>query len=271
MRHRSVFVILVAAVLCATPALAQCKKTCEKAKPCQSKSQDKGCSHGKTISADGHHAKHAHEHAEGAKSAMCTSDVTCDGDLVRHEGIELPRIGFKVGEKITCCMKSATEMSAGDPAKIKFVVADKTYVNQGEAMEARLTVLGKYYEHLLTVEYAVGDECTACPLTAKDLAHKSGKPIRYRLAASDFADKAQAENVAAEARAAGERITMSWVVGEETFCCPGHAGQAAEKNDKKLEYRVGEQTTVCETTAKTRLIETRIAAVLETVAKAVPS
>ena len=264
MRQRLVFAALAAAVLCAAPVLAQCQKPCEKAKSSQCKHHGEvGCQH-KTADTAKHGAA-GHEHAKGA---MCTSDVTCDGDVVRYEGIDLPRIGFKVGDTITCCMKAATEMSKSDTAKIKFVVSDKTYGNLGEAKGARLKVLEEYYEDLLRVKYAVGDECTGCPMAAKDLASKSGKPVQYRLAAFDFAEKAAAEKAAEQARAAGAKVRMSWAVGEKTFCCPTTAAKVAKTDDQKVEYCVGEQKTPCEITAKTRLIEARITAALKTLAEA---
>ncbi len=258
MRKRFVFAALAVAVFCAAPVLAQCQKTCEKAKSGQ-------CTHqGKT----GCGAKQAAADGKQTKAAMCGSDVTCDGDVVRYEGVEIPRIGFKVGDTLTCCMKAAKEMAKGEAGKIKFVVADKTYDNLGEAKGARLKVLEEYYEDLLRVKYAVGDECTGCPMAAKDLAKKHSKPVQYRLAAFDFAEQAAAEKAAKEARAAGAKVRMSWAVGEKTFCCPTTAAKVAKAGDQKVEYCVGEQKTTCETTAKTRLIEARIAAVLKTLATA---
>jgi hypothetical protein len=267
MRQRFLWTFVAAVVLCAAPALAQCQKTCEKAKSCPSQTQGKVGCQGQAACAAQQGAV-GHEHAKGA---MCSSDVTCDGDVVRYEGIELPRIGFKVGDTVTCCMKSATEMSKGDTGKIKFVVADQTYDDLGKAKAARLKVLEEYYADVLTVKYAVGDECTGCPMAAKGLASKSGKPVRYRLAAYDFAEQAAAESAAKEARAAAEQVTMSWAVGEQTFCCPTGAAQAAQASGKPVEYCVGEQKTACETTAKTRLIEARITAALKTLAKAAQS
>ena len=260
------FVALAAAVFCAAPVLAQCQRTCEKAKASQAKGHDKAACQAKATCAQ--HRAAGHEHAKGA---MCTSDVTCDGDVVRYEGVELPRIGFKVGDTITCCMKSATEMSKGDSGKVKFVVAEKTYDNLGQAKGARLKVLEEYYEGLLTVKYAVGDECTGCPLAAKGLAKKCGKPVQYRLATFDFAERAAAEKAAEAARAAGEKVTMTCAVGDKTFTCPKGAAEAAKTCGKKVEYCVGEQKTACETTAKTRLIEARIAAALKTLAEAAQS
>jgi hypothetical protein len=258
MSKRFTLAALAVAVFFAAPVLAQCQKTCEKAKAGQCKHGDKaGCG-----------AKQAASDGKQTKSAMCNSDVTCDGDVVRYEGIEIPRIGFKVGDTLTCCMKAAKEMAKGETGKIKFVVADKTYDNLGEAKGARLTVLEEYYEGLLRVNYAVGDECTGCPMAAKDLAKKHAKPVQYRLAAFDFAEQSAAEKAAKEARAAGAKVRMSWAVGEKTFCCPTTASKVAKANDKKVEYCVGEQKTECEATAKTRLIEARIQAVLKTLAKA---
>jgi hypothetical protein len=251
MKQRFAFVALFVAVFCAAPVLAQCQKPCEHAKSCASKTQCKASCQSKTPCLHGH-GEGDQEHAKDAKTAMCASDVTCDGDRVRFESIDLPRIAFKVGDTLACCMKSATQMAEGDSKKIKFAVAGKTYDNLGDAKVARLEALEKYYDDILTVKYAVGDECTGCPMAAKELAKTHGKPVRYRLGTFDFEKE-------------------SWVVGDTTFDCAEHAAQAAKSNGQKLEYCVGEQKTTCETTGKTRLIEARITEALGVLAKAAQS
>jgi len=263
MMQRFAFATLAAVILCAAPVLAQCQKTCQKAKTSQSTDKGKACSHGKTTCPAMQAAG-----TDKAKTAMCSSDVTCDGDVVRFKGVKLPRIGFKVGDQLTCCMKAAKQMTEGDTAKIKFVVAEKTYENLGEAKAARLKVLEQYYEDVLTVKYAVGDKCVGCPLAAKGMAKECGQPVRYRLATFEFAEKARAEEVAKAARAAGDKVAMNWAVGEKMFNSPVHAAEAAKTTGEKVEYCVGEHKTTSEITAKTRLIETRITAALEVLAKA---
>jgi hypothetical protein len=259
MLQRFAIVSVAVAMFLAAPAWAQCKPDCPHAKQCAEKDKQKDDSKGCC-------EKHGAQKDE--KSAMCSSDVTCDGDRVRYEGVEIPRIGFKVGDTVTCCMKSATEMAKGDKSKIKFVVADKTYDDLNQAQAARLELLEDWYNNLLTVKYAVGDECVGCPIAAKQLASKSGKEVHYRLAKFDFADKAAAEKAAQNARAAADKVTMTWSVGDKSYNCPKQAGQVAESTGKKVEYCVGESRTPCETTAKTRLIEARITAALEVLAKA---
>jgi len=263
MMQRFALATLAAVILSAAPVLAQCQKTCEKAKTSQSTGEGQACCQGKTTCPAMQAAG-----TDKAKTAMCSSDVTCDGDVVRVKGVELPRIGFKVGDQLACCMKAAKQMVAGDAAKIKFVVAEKTYENLGEAKAARLKVLEQYYEDVLTVKYGVGDKCVGCPMAAAGMAKECGQPVHYRLAAFDFAEKARAEEVATAARAAGDKVAMSWAVGEKGFDCPMRAAEAAKTAGKKVEYCVGEQKTTCDVTAKTRLIESRITAALEVLAKA---
>jgi len=202
------------------------------------------------------------------KSAMCSSDVTCDGDRVRYAGVNLPRIGFDVDGQRTCCMKSAQRMAKGDPSKIAYVVAGKKCKNLEEAQAARLKVLDEYYADVLTIKYAVGDDVGACLETAKDKAKASGKPLRYRLAAFDFGNKNDADKAAAAARAAADKVTVLCAVGDKTFACPKEAAEFAKSSGKKVEYRVGEQATTCKNIAKTRLIEARITAAFEVLMKA---
>ena len=269
MKRWLAFAALAAACLCAAPVLAQSEKTCPKAKTCPTAKtcQTKGESKAPAESeAKDSAAPAAAEHEHG-KTTMCVSDVTCDGDVVRHEGIDLPRIGFKVGETITCCMKSATQMAGGDLKKIKFVVGEKTYDDLDAAQAARLDMLEKHYENLVTVSYAVGDERTSCPMAAQELAKKQGKPVRYRLGAFDFAEQADAAKVSEAARAAGDKLAMKWAVGDKTFDSAADAAEAAKASGQSVEYVVAEQKTPCEVTAQTRLIEARISAALDVLAK----
>ncbi|MBU0638423.1 MAG: hypothetical protein KKB50_06120 [Planctomycetes bacterium] len=282
MRERFVVAILAIVAFCAAPALAQCQKTCQKtcekaatcdkANPCQvqgkaccvSKDQDKACckSQGQTT---------ALVSDEKGSKAMCDSAVTCDGDRVRYEEIKLPRIGFMVGDKVTCCMKSATEMAGGDATKIHYVVAGENHKDLNEAKAARVKLLEQYYEDMFKVQYAVGEKCVACPVTAKELAKSSYKPMRYRLVAFDFANEAEAAKAAEAARAAAKKVNLSWAVGDKNYGCPTEAGKAAKACGQKVEYCVGDQKTECETTAQTRLIEARIMAALQEIAKAAHS
>ncbi len=128
-----------------------------------------------------------HEHGK----AMCSSDVTCDGDRVRYEGVEIPRIGFLVEGQLTCCMESAKRLSKGDPSKIKYVVAGKKCKNLEEAKVARLKVLEEFYSDLFTIKKI------------------EGKPTVYRLAGYGFANEDGAKKAAASARTVAEKATVS--------------------------------------------------------------
>lgn len=261
MSKRLAIASIALVIFAAAPVLAQCQHQGEtaKSKQCSMKEGHK-CSM---------QCQSAGKHATKADTATCSSDVTCDGDTVRVKGVDIPRIGFKVADKLTCCMKSAKEMAEGDEAKIKFVVADKTFDRLIEAKAARVKVLEKYYDEMFTVKYAVGDQSTRCPLAAKDLAKKAGKEIRYRVVAFNFSDPAEAEKASKTAREAGDKVAMNWAVGDRKFDCPMRASDAAKDKDKKVEYCVGDRKTTCQTTAKMALNEARIKAALEALAKAV--
>jgi hypothetical protein len=210
------------------------------------------------------------EHEHG-KSAMCTSPVTCDGDRVDYEDIKIPRIEFMVDGKQTCCMKSAKTMAGDDMSKIKFVVAGKECKDLAEAQVARLKVLGEFYKGLLTTRYAVGEERFTCPKKAAEHAKSTGKPVQYRLGAFTFKTEADAKKAAEQARAAAEKIKMQCAVGGKKFTCPKEAAEFAKSSGKKVEYRVGEATTSCETTAGTRLIEAKITTAIDILKKAANS
>ena len=252
MMKRVAFAACAAVLLVAVPVRAQCGG-CEKAGGCDMK-EGQECSHQEGVAQEG-------------DEAMCDSDVTCDGDVVRYEGTDLPRIGFKVGEKITCCMKSATEMAEGDTTKILYVVGDKTYRDLGKAKVARTAELNTFYEDLFAVKYAVGDSVVCCSTMAKQLSDEKGKAIEIKLASFPFATDTMATDAAAKARAAGDKVQMKWMVGEKVFAKPEAAEAVAAAQGGKLQFCIGDKQTECPITASMMLAEARIQVALTVLGK----
>ena len=194
---------------------------------------------------------------------------TCDGkncapELARFKGLGLPRLVYVVNETSLCCPESAEKLAKEQNAQIRYVVAGQTYADRNEALAAHAAELERFLTDALTVKYAVGDECVACPQTAQELAQKLRKPLRFRLASFDFADRDSAEKAAEKARAASQAVQMKMMVGEKSFCCPDAAAQAAKAEGKPIDYCVGQATTRCQATAKVQLALQRIKAALET-------
>lgn len=277
MFKRIALTTLALVALAAAPAMAQSQCSGEKAKA----DGDKACcaKDGSKATCDksGDKAKctMGGDKAGCSKDAqaegMCNGDVLCDGTVVRVRGVELPRMGIMVDGKSVCCAKSAGELTKGDMSKVQYVVADKTYDNLGEAKAAFTTVMEDFSKEMLTVKYAVGDECTNCPITAKEMAKKAGSEVHYRLASFNFESQDSANAAADKARAAAKEVAMTMKVGDKSFCCPTEAGKAAEADGKKIEYCVGENKTGCEVTAKLNLAVARVQAEILALADAAGS
>ncbi len=179
---------------------------------------------------------------------------------------DMPKMSYVVGDKSVCCPMEAEKLASGDKAKIQYRVGEKTFAQQSEAQVELAAALDGYLTKITTVQYAVGDECMACPMSAEALAKKAGKPVQYRLASFNFSDKAMAEKVSAEAKAAAEKVQMQQMVDGKAVSCSG--GAAVAKSDGKSEYCVGDAKTCCPIQAKTMLAQARVEAAMKVIAAA---
>lgn len=209
--------------------------------------------------------------SSGAKTACCaggSKSVACKA-ACDEIAKDMPKMSFIVGDTKVACPKEAESMAKADGKALKYVVADKTYDAAPAAYDALAAELDAYFNKMMTVQYAVGEAKVSCPQSADALAKKDGKPVHYRLASFDFADKVKAEKAAAEAKAAAEKITMKMVVGEKTYACPQSAESAAKSCSGKVEYVVGEQKLCCPNMARVAVAQARIETAVEVLAKAV--
>jgi hypothetical protein len=203
-------------------------------------------------------SKAAHEGAM-AKTAGETS--ACHGKAMCAKGAvatDMPKMLYKVGDETTCCPKQADKLAGGDSSKIRYVVAGKEYTKNEEALKAYATVLDEYLNSMQNVRFVVGEQCVSCPMAAQALAKGAGQPMKYRVAAITFAEKAKAETAAKLARAAAEKVQMTCVVDGQKYSCPKEAEQACAKSGKKAEYVVGDMKTNCPITAGVELAKARI-------------
>jgi hypothetical protein len=215
------------------------------AKPADSKAKAACCQKGDKTASGGGCCSGA------AKSASCKS--ACESIAK-----DMPRMSYVVGDKTVCCPKEAEKLANGDTKAMKYKVADKTYDNAGAAYDALTAALDGYYGSLMTVKYAVGDQCVSCPTSAAALAKKEGKQVQYRVAAFTYSDQAKAEKALAGAKAAADKVTMQMRVGDKSYECPMSADGAAKANGGKVEYVVGEQKLCCPNMAKAALAQARI-------------
>lgn len=252
---------VIAGLLASAAALGQCKEA-----TAAGSSQEKAggcCKSGAVAQASGGCCK-----GSATAVAGCSTGKTCGSDALAKSGSKLPAMLFKVGDKTVCCPEQAKSLAKGDEKVMQYVVADKTYTDEAEATEAYGKALDAFFSEITTVKYAVGDNCMACPMSAKELAQKEGKKVQYRLATFSFNDQETANKAAAAAKEAAGKVEMKMMVGDECVACPVSAKELAQKSGKRVEYVVGEMRTQCDKAAKVELNRARAAAALATIEKA---
>src|SRR5262249_43978421 len=86
--------------------------------------------------------------AKDAKKSCCMDDksgkTACAKTCSEAAVAALPAMKYKVGDETVCCPTKAKELAKGDEKAIKFVVADKTYDKQEEAVEAYTKALDEF-------------------------------------------------------------------------------------------------------------------------------
>lgn len=190
-------------------------------------------------------AKAAAKSADCAKKcAVAKASCEVKGKKVEYE---IPAMNYQVGETVTPCEKAALEAAKGDEKAVKFVVAGKTYTSKSEAMDAYAATLDKYLnDNVLSVRYAVGDECVPCPMTAKELAAKSEKKMTYRVASFSFDSQEKADAALAAAKKAVNGGCCAKGEGAAKGCCAkkGQTASASDGKGEKKDCTGGEGATV---------------------------
>lgn len=239
-------IVAASTVLMACSAFAQCTASGGETKATEAKAGGKCC-------------------MAGDKKGECSS--TCS-EGAKAVAVKMPKMSYKVGDKEVCCSSEASELAKGDKSKIQFVVAGKSYTSQAEATDALATALDGFMNEVITVKYAVGDSCVACPTAAKEMASKDNKKVQYRVASFNFEKQEDADKAVKVAKEAAAKVEMKMMVGEKCYQCPMSAGEAAKKESKSVEYVVGEKKSCCDKEAKVMLAKARIDAAMKAMSEA---
>ncbi len=203
---------------------------------------------------------------EKAGCGGCSSGKTCCQDAAL---VKLPSMGYQVGDKVVACPDEAAKLAKESKATVKYVVGEKTFADKGEATVAYTKELNGFVESATSsIKFSVGGECMACPVSAGDAAKKSGKPMMYRVATVDFKNESDAKKAIAAAKEAAEKVEMKIMVGDKCMGCPDSAAEVAKKENKKVEYVVGESRTCCDVEGKLNLARAKAEAVASVLAKA---
>lgn len=197
-------------------------------------------------------------------ASKCPSASICTTEVA---GVTVPAMSFKVGDKAIACPEEAKKLAEANHTQLVYVVADKEYSCENSAKQAYAAQLATYMDEMMTVKFAVGDDCVACPMTAQQMASKAGKKVMYRVAKFDYPSMEAANTAVEHAKEAVQTVSMKWKVGEKTYCCDKMAGEAAQKEHKQVEFCVGEKTTACKDTASVELARAKIEAAVTALAK----
>ena len=190
-----------------------------------------------------------------AFSAVAVADEPeCQGGVCPvAAGMEkLPKMSYLVGEESTCCSMSANKLAEKSGQPIQFVVAEKTFEDEGEAMVA----LADETERFVNA-FATPATCEVSGITS--------------IAGQQLHCSEKAAHVAAVIKKAMDSVEMTYQVGEKTCHCPTEASTLAEKSGEKMTYVVGAQSTCCQIDARIKVAQAKYRAALEALAKMQPT
>jgi len=177
-----------------------------------------------------------------AKSEGCGSMTAC-----ATKG--LPAMAYRVGDKTVSCPKEAKALADANGGSINYVVGEKCFADQAEAMAALADATDVYLVAYVKVSPAEG--CSGgkvCPSSGKAVAGTDAAGFRVAGHTYDCPTKAErASKVAAEAMA---KVAMKYRVGDKEFCCGETAASVAKECNGKILYVVGTESTPCNVTAR---------------------
>ncbi len=167
-----------------------------------------------------------------ACGAACGKD--CKDCPITAAMNRLPQMTFAVGSEKTCCPNEASELAKKSDANIQFVVAEKNYDEEGQAKQALAEITEKFVAAFV--------EPKVCP--------ESGD---ITVAGQKACCEGSAGQVSKVAKAAMEKVQMTYLVGEKQCHCPVEAEKLAKDSGDVTVFVVGEEKTACNVTARLNL------------------
>jgi hypothetical protein len=178
----------------------------------------------------------------------------------------MPHMEYVVGDQSMCCPKAAKYHADKTKGAIVYKVGDDKFKDEGTATVKLASILEEEITSMQSVSYSVDGKRSACPMTAKSMAKKSGKKMMYQVAGWEYEDKAKAEQAAKAAKLAAEKVGMTYMVDGKSYHCNMSANAKCKESGKKMTYMVGDAETPCATEAKVLVAEARIRAMIEAAA-----
>jgi hypothetical protein len=161
----------------------------------------------------------------------------------------LPQMTYVVGEEKTDCPKAAAELAQKANAAIRYVVCDKSYDAESDAklalVEATETFVAAYAEP------------KACQETGK-----------VTVCGKELCCEHSASQTAAVAKAAMDKVAMTYLVGEKECSCPVEAEKLAKDTGEPTVFVVAGESTACNVTARLNLARAKYKAAVVAIMQA---
>ena len=165
----------------------------------------------------------------------------------------LPQMIFVVGEEKTGCPKAAAELAQKSSAPIHYAVGDKSFDNESDAKLALVEATEQFVAAF------------AEPKVCKE----SGK---VSIAGKELCCENVAAQTAAVAKAAMDKVAMTYLVGEKECHCPVEAEKLAKDSGDPTIFVVAGESTGCNVTARLNLARAKykaaVMALMQTEAQA---
>jgi hypothetical protein len=180
-------------------------------------------------------------------TAACGKD--CQNCPITAAMNALPQLTFLVGEEKTSCPKAAAELAQKSNASIRYAVGDKTFDQESDAKLALVEATEQFV--------AAFAEPKLCKETGK-----------VAIAGKELCCENAAGQTAALAKAAMEKVQMTYLVGEKECHCPVEAEKLAKDSGDPTIYVVAGESTGCNLTARLNLARAKYKAAVLAVMQA---
>lgn len=162
---------------------------------------------------------------------------------------KLPQITYAVGDQTTCCPDAAAEIAKQSDKPIQYVVGEKKFASQAEAKAALADATEQFVAAFV--------EPKTCAVSGTTTV--AGQKLSCEKTAAKRAETA---------KAAIEKVQLTYVVGEKSCQCPVEAKKLAQESGQGTVYAVGETKTKCSVEARLNLARAKYKAAVEALVKA---
>ncbi len=201
-----------------------------------------------------------------AKKVMTVAETSAGAEKANAVIEKLPKLTYKIGEEKTCCAKMAAGVAEKSGKPVQYVVGEEVFSTEADARVKLTTLLEQEAEAMQAMQYAVGNDCMRCPMTAKKAAQEKQGKVAYRVGGVDFDSEPKAQKAVELVAEAAGNAKLSYKVDGQSFCCDKMAGVKVKETGKPMTYVVAEQEVQSEGEAKLLLTQTKIRLIVETAA-----